>query len=135
VIPRSDDYASVLQAQQGSNTRVRAMPVVRMGGPGACLTDDRLLRPRPLRAHCALTFGPGSGLAALPVRRMCRTRSGIFRRSFPLHSARYARETISGICSLGVALATAIISQTGSSSPGWEMSSHGFTAFNYTHGE
>ena len=42
------------------------------------------------------------------------TRSGIFRRSFPLHSPRYARETIAEICSLGVALATAIISQTGS---------------------
>ena len=31
--------------------------------------------------------------------------SGIFRRSFPLHSPRYARETIAEICSLGVALA------------------------------
>jgi hypothetical protein len=40
--------------------------------------------------------------------------SGIFRRSFPLHSPRYARETITEICSLGIALATAIISQTGS---------------------
>jgi hypothetical protein len=42
------------------------------------------------------------------------TRSGIFLRSFRLHSAHYARERIAKICSLGVALATAIISQTGS---------------------
>ena len=41
--------------------------------------------------------------------------SGIFQRSFRLHSPRYARETIAGICSLGDALATAIIGQTGSS--------------------
>src|SRR5712692_6815673 len=40
-------------------------------------------------------------------------RSGIFLRSFRLHSAYYARETIAKICSLWVALATAIISQTG----------------------
>jgi hypothetical protein len=70
---------------------------------GACLTNDRLLRParsgiflrsfrlhsghyaretiakicslgaRVLRAYCALTRGPGCGLAALPVRRMRRT--------------------------------------------------------------
>jgi hypothetical protein len=40
--------------------------------------------------------------------------SGIFLRSFRLHSAHYARETIAKICSLWVALATAIISQTGS---------------------
>src|SRR5882724_9618526 len=41
-------------------------------------------------------------------------RSGIFLRSFRLHSIDYARETIAKICSLWVALATAIISQTGS---------------------
>jgi hypothetical protein len=41
-------------------------------------------------------------------------RSGIFLRSFRLHSGNYARETIAKICSLGAALATAIISQTGS---------------------
>jgi hypothetical protein len=41
-------------------------------------------------------------------------RSGIFWRSFRLHSAHYARETIAKICSLWVGLATAIISQTGS---------------------
>jgi hypothetical protein len=41
-------------------------------------------------------------------------RSGIFLRSFRLHSIDYARETIAKICSLGGALATAIISQTGS---------------------
>jgi hypothetical protein len=33
---------------------------------------------------------------------------------FPYIVPRYARETIAGICSLGVALVTAIISQTGS---------------------
>jgi len=42
------------------------------------------------------------------------THSGIFWRSFRLHSAHYARETIAKICSLWLALATAIISQTGS---------------------
>ncbi len=42
------------------------------------------------------------------------THSGIFWRSFRLHSAHYARETIAKICSPWVALATAIISQTGS---------------------
>jgi hypothetical protein len=41
--------------------------------------------------------------------------SGTFGRSFRLHSTHYARETIAQICSLWVALATAIISQTGSS--------------------
>jgi hypothetical protein len=41
--------------------------------------------------------------------------SGIFRRSFRFHSTHYARETIAKICSPWVALATAIISQTGSS--------------------
>ena len=49
------------------------------------------------------------------------TRSGIFLRSFRLHGLNHARETIAKICSLGVALATAIIGQTGSkedSSPG-----------------
>jgi hypothetical protein len=40
--------------------------------------------------------------------------SGIFWRSFRLHSTHYARETIAKICSPWVALATAIISQTGS---------------------
>ena len=40
--------------------------------------------------------------------------SGIFLRSFRLHSAHYARERIAKICSLWGALATAIISQTGS---------------------
>src|SRR6202043_3541420 len=41
-------------------------------------------------------------------------RSGIFLRSLRLHSIDYARETTAKICSLGGALATAIISQTGS---------------------
>ena len=54
---------------------------------GACLTHVRLLRP---------------------------PRSGIFLRSFRLHSVDYARETIAKICSLGAALATAPMSQTGS---------------------
>ena len=40
--------------------------------------------------------------------------AGIFLRSFPLHSPRYARETIAEIGSMRDALATAIISQTGS---------------------
>ena len=40
--------------------------------------------------------------------------SGIFLRSFHLHSIYYARETIAKICSLGAALATAPMSQTGS---------------------
>jgi len=39
---------------------------------------------------------------------------GIFRRSFRLHSTHYAREMIAEICSIWAALATAIISQTGS---------------------
>ena len=41
-------------------------------------------------------------------------RSGIFLRSFRLHSGDYARETIAKICSLGAGLATAPMSQTGS---------------------
>jgi hypothetical protein len=41
-------------------------------------------------------------------------RSGIFLRSFRLHSLDYARETIAKICSLWGALATAFIGQTGS---------------------
>ena len=40
--------------------------------------------------------------------------AGIFLRSFPLHSPRYAREMIAGIRSLGDALATAIMAQPGS---------------------
>jgi len=55
--------------------------------PGACLTHVRLLRP---------------------------ARSGIFGRSFHLHSVDYARETIAQSCSLGASLATAPMSQTGS---------------------
>jgi hypothetical protein len=39
---------------------------------------------------------------------------GIFRRSFPLHGACHAPETIAETCSMRVVLATAIISQTGS---------------------
>jgi len=44
-------------------------------------------------------------------------RSGIFLRSFRLHSSRYARETIAKICSLWAALATAIMTHTGSCQP------------------
>ena len=44
--------------------------------------------------------------------------SGIFQRSFPLHSPRYARETIAGICSLEDGLATAIMNQAGSQAVG-----------------
>jgi hypothetical protein len=40
--------------------------------------------------------------------------SGIFPRSFSLHSSCYARKTIAEICSLADALVTAIMSQTGS---------------------
>jgi hypothetical protein len=39
---------------------------------------------------------------------------GILRRSFRLHSDRYARETIAAICSMRVALVTAPMSRTGS---------------------
>jgi hypothetical protein len=42
-------------------------------------------------------------------------RIGIFLRSFPFHSTHYVRETIAEICSMRGALATAIISQAGSS--------------------
>jgi hypothetical protein len=66
---------------------VGEVAVVMVRVPGVCLTHDRLLRP---------------------------TRSGGFLRSFPLHSTRYARETIAETRSLGVALATAIMSQTDS---------------------
>jgi hypothetical protein len=66
-----------------------------------------------MRALCALTSVQGV-LCGPPVRRMRRTHSGIFPRSFRLQSAHYAREMIAEICSLGVALVTAIISQTGS---------------------
>jgi len=39
---------------------------------------------------------------------------GIFLRSFRLHGTRHAREMIAEICSMWVALATAIITRTGS---------------------
>jgi len=42
------------------------------------------------------------------------TRIGIFLQSFHSHSTHYARETIAEICSMGVALVTAPMSQTGS---------------------
>jgi hypothetical protein len=42
------------------------------------------------------------------------SRIGIFLRSFRSHRTRYAREMIAEICSMGDALATAIITRTGS---------------------
>ena len=54
------------------------------------------------------------GTCLTNVRLLRSARSGIFLRSFRLHSIDYARETIAKICSLGAALATAPISQTGS---------------------
>src|SRR3984885_15108247 len=63
----------------------RLMPTIRRRG--ACRAQVRLLRP---------------------------TRIGSLPRSFHLHSPCYARGTISAICSMGVALATAPLSPTGS---------------------
>jgi hypothetical protein len=51
------------------------------------MTNEHLLRPPPI---------------------------GRFPQSFPLHSPRYARETIGEIGSMGGALATALIGHTGS---------------------
>ena len=69
---------------------------------------------RLLRALCALTVGPGCP-SWPPVRRMRRTPpAASFCDRFPYIGPRYARETIAEICSLGGALATAIMSQTGS---------------------
>jgi hypothetical protein len=48
------------------------------------------------------------------VRLLRPTRSGIFGRSFHLHSVDYARERIAQICSLRAGLATAPISHTAS---------------------
>jgi hypothetical protein len=45
---------------------------------------------------------------------------GIFQRSFRLHRLGYARETIAEICSMGGALATVHIGQSGS----WIVGSH-----------
>jgi hypothetical protein len=70
---------------------------------------------RLLRSLRSLTAGPGCGLAAAPVRRMRRTpRSASFCDRFPYIDPRYAREAIAESCSIWVALATAIMSQTGS---------------------
>jgi hypothetical protein len=57
-------------------------------------------------------------------------RSGIFLRSFRLHSVDYVRETIAKICSLGAVLATAIMSQTGSRACGDSL----YNAMRYTPG-
>ena len=107
---RANAAVPTLQGMDKSNIAFALITAI----PGACLTHVRLLRLPGLRAHCALTRGPGCGLAALPVRRMRRTHSGIFGRSFHLHSVDYARETIAQSCSLGASLATAPMSQTGS---------------------
>ena len=76
----------------------------------------RLLRPSATRARRAHIRSRVS-LRATRATHASHPRSGIFLRSFHLHSIDYARETIAKICSLRVALATAIISQTGSCSP------------------
>ena len=72
----------------------------------------RLLR------HCTaqslLRASPGWPSMATRATHASHPHSGIFWRSFRLHSTHYARETIAKICSPWVALATAIISQTGS---------------------
>lgn len=86
-------------------------PHVSWTSPGACLTHNRPLRARSPRAFCALTVGPGFGLAATPVRTR-RTHSSIFSRSFRLHSLDYACATIAKSYSLWLAFATAIMSQT-----------------------
>ena len=118
--PNGRAFSSRAAASRTSRWRpkvamTKALKVSFIGrSPGACLADVRLLRLPVLRAQCALTRGPGRGLAALPVRRMRRTHSGIFGRFFHLHSIDYARERIAQICSLGARLATAPISQTGS---------------------
>jgi hypothetical protein len=58
------------------------------------------------------------GIPWEPVRAMMRllrpSHIGIFLRSFRSHSTHYAREMIAEICSMGDALATAIITRTGS---------------------
>src|SRR5262249_36293060 len=84
-------FAALRQpARPGRSARAhqRCARVAAEGRPGACLTNVRLLRP---------------------------SSSGIFGRSFHLHSVDYARERIAQTCSLEAALATAPISQTGSS--------------------
>jgi hypothetical protein len=57
--------------------------------------------------------------------------SGIFLRSFRLHSAHYARETIAKICSLWVALATAIMRQAGSRDSGSHPAG-GYSSFSHS---
>jgi hypothetical protein len=72
----------------------------------------RLLRPTA--ALSLLRSRTGLAILASRATHALHPHSGIFWRSFRLHSAHYARERIAKICSLWVALATAIISQTGS---------------------
>jgi hypothetical protein len=73
----------------------------------------RLLRPPATRiARSQSDRGAACGLTR--ATHVSHRPSGIFLRSFPLHSAHYARETIAEICSMGVALATAPLSPTGS---------------------
>ena len=56
----------------------------------------------------------GQGAWVTHVRLLRPARSGIFGRSFRLHSVDYACERIAQICSLGAALATAPMSHPGS---------------------
>ena len=70
----------------------------------------RLLRALR-RAHSRTRAWP-RGLARARMRRT--PRSAGFCAPFPYIDHRYARETIAETCSIWVALATAIISQTGS---------------------
>jgi hypothetical protein len=72
----------------------------------------RLLRPTA--SLSLLRSRTGLAILASRATHALHPRSGIFLRSFRLHSVHYARERIAKICSLCVALATAIISQTGS---------------------
>jgi hypothetical protein len=74
----------------------------------------RLLRPSAThasRAHSRARVWPCGPTRATHA---SHPHGGIFLRSFPLHSAHYARETIAEICSPWGALATAIMTQTGS---------------------
>jgi hypothetical protein len=68
-----------------------------------------------VREPCRPTIRAYLGACRTWVRLLRPTRDGIFPRSFPLHSPRYAREMIAETCSPGVALATAPPSPTGSS--------------------
>jgi hypothetical protein len=72
----------------------------------------RLLR------HCAtqslLRASPGRPSMVARATHASHPHIGIFLRSFRLHGTHHAREMIAEICSMWVALATAIITRTGS---------------------